>query len=114
MTVDELLKVVLENVPPTQAVAAKELLATYGPKLLGLTAEVAWSYIRRLLEGDLLASAELLWFCSDDEFIARIKVNTARWEGVAAASKAREDLALQFAFRVAGILLSILLSLVGL
>ena len=44
------------------------------------------------MAGDIEAVAELDSKLSTDEFVAKVKANTARWENVAHYNKVREDL----------------------
>ena len=104
----------LERIPPEQKLAAAELLAQYGPRLFDLALEDAWGYLRRLMEGDLDAAAELDAKLTDAEFIARVKANTARWEAVASANSVRDTLRNELILRLAPVVASILAGLVGL
>ena len=78
------------------------------------TEEDAWAYLRRLMAGDIEAVAELDSKLSSDEFIAKVKANTARWENVAHYNKVREDLRNEMLLRLAPIVLGLLAALVGL
>jgi hypothetical protein len=104
----------LAKVPEAQRQAAANLLAQYGPRLFDLAQEDAWQYLRRLMAGDLDAVAELDAKLSDDQFIALVKANTARWESVASYNKVRDDLKNEILLRLAPIVLSVLAGLVGL
>jgi hypothetical protein len=104
----------LTKVPTEQQQAAAALLAQYGPRFFELAHEDAWQYLRRLMAGDLDAVAELDSKLSNDEFIAKVKANTARWESVAQYNKVREDLKNELLLRLAPIVLSVLAGLVGL
>jgi len=104
----------LEKVPQSQRQAAASLLAQYGPRFFAIANEDAWAYLRRLMAGDLDAAAELDFLLSDDEFIAKVKINTARWENIAAANKVRDSLKTEFLIRLAPVVLGLLLALVGL
>jgi hypothetical protein len=104
----------LALIPDSQKQAATALLAQYGPRLFDLAQEDAWQYLRRLLAGDLDAVAELDSKLSDDQFIAKVKTNTARWEAVANYNKVREDLKNEILLRIAPIILGLLAGLVGL
>ncbi|HPD17390.1 MAG TPA: hypothetical protein PLE19_20830 [Planctomycetota bacterium] len=104
----------LARIPEDQRQAATALLAEYGPRLLDLAQEDAWQYLRRLMAGDLDVVAELDSKLSNDEFIAKVKANTARWENVASYNKVRNDLRNEILLRLAPIVLSVLAGLVGL
>ena len=110
MTVDEL----LVKVPSDQRQAASALLAQYGPRFLELAQEDAWGYLRRLMAGDLEVVAELDGKLSNDEWLAKVKANTARWESVAQYNKVREDIKNEILLRLAPIVLGLLAGLVGL
>ncbi len=49
-----------------------------------------------------------------DEFIAKVKANTARWENVGHYNKVREDLRNEMRLRLAPIVMGLLAALVGL
>ena len=104
----------LAKVPEPQRQAAAALLAQYGPRFFELAQEDAWQYLRRLMAGDLDVVAELDSKLSNDEFIAKVKANTARWESVAGYNKVREDLKNELLLRLAPIVLGLLAGLVGL
>ena len=104
----------LAAVPENQRQAAGELLAQYGPRFFELAQEDAWQYLRRLMAGDLDVVAELDSKLSNDEFIAKVKANTARWESVAQYNKVREDLKNEILLRLAPVVLGLLAGLVGL
>jgi len=104
----------LAHVPENQRQAAAALIAQYGPRLFEMAQEDAWQYLRRLMAGDLDVVAELDGKLSNDEFIAKVKANTARWEGVANYNKVRNDLRNEILLRLAPIVLSVLAGLVGL
>ncbi len=104
----------LTRVPEAQRQAAAALLAQYGPRFFELAQEDAWQYLRRLLAGDLEVVAELDGKLSNDEFLAKVKTNTARWEAVANYNKVRDDLKNEILLRLAPIVLSLLAGLVGL
>jgi hypothetical protein len=104
----------LTKVPEPQRQAASALLAQYGPRFFELAQEDAWQYLRRLMAGDLDVVAELDGKLSDDEFIAKVKANTARWENVARYNKVREDLKNEILLRLAPVVLGLLAALVGL
>ena len=104
----------LTKVPEAQRAAATELLAEYGPRFFELAQEDAWQYLRRLMAGYLDVVAELDSKLSDDEFIAKVKANTARWENVARYNKVREDLKNELLLRLAPIVLALLAGMVGL
>ena len=110
MTIDELLL----KVPEAQRQAAGALLAQYGPRFIEMANEDAWQYLRRLMAGDLDVISELDSKLSNDEFIAKVKANTARWETVANYNKVRNDLKNEILLRLAPIVLSLLAGLVGL
>ena len=104
----------LARLPESQRQAAGALLVQYGPRLFELAQEDAWGYLRRLMAGDLEVVAELDGKLSSDEFVAKVKANTARWESVANYNKVREDLKNEVLLRLAPIVLSVLAGLVGL
>jgi len=104
----------LAKVPEHQRQAAAALLVEYGPQLLALAQEDAWQYLRRLMAGDIQVVAELDARLSNDEFIAKVKANTARWDSVAAYNKVREDLRNDMLLKLAPVVLSLLAALVGL
>jgi len=104
----------LEKVPQSQRQAAASLLTQYGQRFFDLAQQDAWAYLRRLMMGDLMVVAELDSLLSDDEFIAKMKVNTARWENIAAANKVRDSLKTEFLIRLAPVVLGLLFALVGL
>jgi hypothetical protein len=104
----------LAKVPDAQRQAAGELLVQYGPRFFELAREDAWAYLRRLLAGDVEAVAELDARLSNDEFIAKVKANSARWESVASYNKVRADLRNEILLRLAPVAVSLLAGLVGL
>ena len=104
----------LAQVPATQKQAAANLLAQYGPQFFQMAQEDAWQYLRRLLAGDLSAVSDLDSKLSDDQFIAKVKANTAAWDNVANYNKVRNDLKNEILLRLAPIVLSLLAALVGL
>ena len=106
----EAIDALLSRIPESQRPAAVVLVAQYGPRLLAMAVEDAWSYIRRLMAGDLEAAAELDDLLSDDEFVAKVKTNTARWADVEGYNIARAKIRNEVALRLAPILLSILFS----
>jgi hypothetical protein len=105
---------ILAAVPAGQRDAAAALLAQYGPRFLDMAQADAWQLIRRLMAGDLEAVSELDAKLSNDEFIAKVKANTARWENVANYNKVRDDLKNEILLRLAPIVLALLAGLVGL
>lgn len=107
-------KDLLARVPEPQRQAASALVAQYGPRLFEMAQEDAWAYLRRLMAGDIEAVAELDSKLSSDEFVAKVKANTARWENVAHYNKVREDLRNEVLLRLAPIVLGLLAALVGL
>lgn len=111
---NERIQQLLARVPAEQRQAAAALLAEYGPRLFDLAQEDAWQYLRRLMAGDIEAVAELDAKLSSDEFVAKVKSNTARWEAVARYNKVREDLKNELLLRIAPVVASILAALVGL
>ena len=104
----------LARIPEGQREAASALLVEYGPRLFEMAQEDAWAYLRRLMAGDIEAVAELDSKLSSDEFVAKVKANTARWENVAHYNKVREDLRNEMLLRLAPIVLGLLAALVGL
>lgn len=111
---NERIQQLLARVPEEQRQAAVALLAEYGPRLFDLAQEDAWQYLRRLMAGDIEAVAELDSKLSNDEFVAKVKSNTARWEAVTHYNKVREDLKNELLLRIAPVVASILAALVGL
>jgi hypothetical protein len=108
------LAAILALVPEAQRPAAADLLAQWGPKFFQMSIQDAWTFLRRLLAGDIDAVAELDASMSDDAFLAKVKTNTARWANVAAYNVVRSQMVNEFLLRLAPIVLSILLALVGL
>ena len=108
------LQELLARIPEDQRQAAAALLAQYGPRLFEMAQEDAWQYLRRLMAGDLDVVAELDSKLSNDEFVAKVKANTARWENIASYNKVREDLKNELLLRLAPVILGILAALVGL
>jgi len=104
----------LGRIPENQRQAATAILAQYGPGFFELAQEDAWQYLRRLMAGDLDVVAELDGKLSNDEFVAKVKTNTARWENVANYNKVRENLRNELLLRLAPIVLGLLAGLVGL
>jgi hypothetical protein len=104
----------LAKVPDGQKQAAAALLTQYGPRFFELAQEDAWAYLRRLMAGDLDVVSELDGKLSNDEFIAKVKANTARWENVANYNKVRDDLRNEILLKLAPIVLGLLAGLVGL
>ena len=105
---------ILAAIPEDQVEAARAVFAEYAPALIALSADAAWAYVKRLLAGDLTAVRELLTGLSDDEFVARVKQNTARWQNIAAQQAFIATVEGKVIQSVTPILLSILLALVGL
>ena len=105
---------ILDRIPETQRDAARVLIATYWPRLIELTTEDILQSLRRIMAGDIDAVLELDAKLSDDGFNAKVSANTARWGGVAGYNEARKKLQDELALRVASVLVSILLALVGL
>ena len=114
MDIATLRQTVLAMLPESQRAAATVIIADYGPKILAMAQEEAWSYIRRIMAGDLDAVTELDTKLSDAEFIAKVKANTERWSAVANYNVVRADLRNQIILKVAPIVLSMLLAAVGL
>ena len=104
----------LARVPEQQRQAAAALLAQYGPRFFEMAQEDTWQYLRRLMAGDVDVVVELDGRLSNDEFVAKVKANTARWESVANYNKVRDDLRTEFLLRSAPVVLSVLLALCGL
>ena len=104
----------LARIPESQRQAAMALIVQYGPRLFDLAQEDAWGYLRRLMAGDLDVVAELDGKLSNDEFVAKVKANTARWENVANYNVVRANLKNEVLLRLAPIVLSVLAGLVGL
>ena len=104
----------LAVIPEGQREAAAALLAQYGPRLFEMAKEDALGYLRRLMAGDLQVVVELDAKLSDDEFVAKVKANTARWEAVANYNVVREDLKNEVLLKMAQVVLAVLAALVGL
>jgi hypothetical protein len=104
----------LLKVPDAQRQAAAALLAQYGPRFFAIAQDDAWQYLRRLLAGYVDVVAELDAQLSNDQFLAQVKANTARWEAVANYNKVRDDLKNEILLRLAPIVLGLLAGLVGL
>ena len=104
----------LACVPECQRQAAGALLVQYGPRFFEIAQDDAWQYLRRLLAGDMDVVSELDGKLSNDEFIAKVKTNTARWESVANYNKVRDDLKNEILLRLVPIVGSLLAALVGL
>ena len=102
----------LLKIPQSQRQAAASLLAQYGPRFFDMVQDDIWQYLRRLMAGDIEAVAELDLLLSDEEFIARVKVNTARWANVAQYNVVRANLRNELLLRLAPIVLSLLAGLV--
>lgn len=112
--INDQIQTLLAKVPDAQRQAAADLLAQYGPKFFDIAQQDAWQYLRRLMAGDLDVVGELDSALSNDEFIARVKTNTARWESVANYNQVRDDLKNELLLKIAPIVLAILAALVGL
>lgn len=110
----EQVKTLLAKLPESQRQAAADLLVQYGPRFFEIAREDAWQYLRRLMAGDLDVMAELDSALSNDEFVARVKANTARWENVANYNKVRDNLKNEILLRLAPVVLGLLAGLVGL
>ena len=104
----------LALIPEAQRAAAADLILAYGPRLWDMAKEDAWQYVHRLMAGDLDAAIELDSKLSNDESIAKVTVNTARWANVAEYNRVRAEMSKEFTLRVAPLALTILLALVGL
>jgi len=104
----------LLKIPQSQRQAAASLLAQYGPRFFDMVQEDIWQYLRRLMAGDLEAVAELDAMLSDDEFVSKVKTNTARWTNVAQYNVVRNNLRNELLLRLAPIVLSLLAATVGL
>ena len=102
----------LARVPASQRQAAASLLAQYGPRFFAMAHDDAWQFLRRLMAGDLEAVSELDLLLSDEQFIAKVRTNTARWESVANYNKVRDSLRNELLLRLAPVVLSLLASLV--
>lgn len=112
--VREQIENLLAKLPENQRQAAADLLVQYGPKFFEIARADAWQYLRRLMAGDLDVICELDSSLSNDDFIVRVKANTARWESVAQYNKVRSDLKNELLLRIAPIVLGLLAGLVGL
>jgi len=104
----------LAKVPVSQRPAAASLLAEYGPRFFAMAHEDLWQALRRLMNGDVEIVAELDLLLSNDEFVAKVKANTARWEAVANYNVVRANLRNEMLLRLAPIVLSLLAASVGL
>ena len=93
-------------------VGSASLIAYYGPQLLNMAVADAAAYLKRLLAGDLNVVTELDASLSTDEWLAKVKANTARWENVAQYNIVRNNMTNDFLLKAAPILASILLALV--
>ena len=102
----------LAKVPADKRDAAGSLIAYYGPQLLNMAVADAAGYLKRLLAGDLNVVTELDAGLSTDEWLAKVKANTARWENVAQYNIVRSNMTNEFLLRAAPVLASILLALV--
>lgn len=100
--------------PEAHRSAAADLLAQYGPKFFELARQDAWDYLRRLLAGDFDVVSELDSQLSNDEFIAKVKVNTARWQNVAQYNVVRDKLKNEFILSLVPVVARMLAALVGL
>jgi hypothetical protein len=112
--INQQIQELLVRLPEGQRQAAGALLTQYGPRFFELAQEDAWQYLRRLMAGDLDVVSELDGKLSNDQFIAKVKANTARWEGVANYNKVRDDLKNEILLRLAPPVLGLLAGLVGL
>lgn len=110
LTIDELLSMIPDN----QKETVKTVISTFTPDLLSMAKDVAWGYVQRLQKGDLTAVQELLAQKSDDAFIQEVKANTAAWDAIATASATLKKMQNQIMVAVAPVLLTILLTVVGL
>ncbi|MEI7835255.1 MAG: hypothetical protein WCK05_02455 [Planctomycetota bacterium] len=113
-TLTERMTQLLALVPEGQREAAAALLVQYGPRIFELAKEDGLQYLRRLMAGDLDVVLELDAKLSDDQFIAKVKANTARWETVANYNVVRENLKNEILLKMAPVVLSLLAALVGL
>ena len=104
----------LARIPEAQRQAAGVLIVEYGARLFAMAQEDAWQYLRRLMAGDIEAVAELDLKLSNDEFIAEVKTNTARWENVANYNQVRASIRNEMLLRLAPVVALILAGLVGL
>jgi hypothetical protein len=104
----------LARVPEAQRQAAASLVGQYGPRLFELAQADAWQYLRRLLAGDIDAVAELDAKLSNEDWLAKVTANTARWENVASYNVIRSQLRTELLLKLAPVVLGILLALVGL
>lgn len=104
----------LNAVPASQRTAAEGLVIQWGPQLFQMAQDDAWQYLRRLLAGDLQAVADLDSKLSTDDFVAKVKANTAAWANVEQYNQVRANMGKQFLLAVAPVVASILMALVGL
>ena len=113
-TLMEKMTALLAKVPADQKAAAADVLAQYGPRFFELSKEDAYGYLRRIMHGDIQAVVDLDMALSNDEFIARVKANTARWSGVSAHEVEHAELTKKIAIGIAPVVISILAAFVGL
>lgn len=104
----------LKLIPEAQRPAASLLLIQYGPRLFEMALEDVWTYLRRLMAGDLNVVTELDAKLSDDAFIVKVKANAIAWEAVVAYNVTRDALRTEIILRTASVVASVLLAVVGL
>ena len=111
---DDMIAALLLKVPEPYRAVAADLLAQYGTRFFAMAREDAWQYLRRLMAGDMEAVVELDAKLSDDEFLAKVKANTALWANVAQYNKVRDEMREALLLRLAPVILALLLAVVGL
>ena len=104
----------LAKVPDDQKAAAGALLAQYTPAIFEMAKTDILAFLMRLKSGDVEALAELDSKLSTDEWLAKVKANTARWENVAQYNIVRDQMKNEILLRLAPIVVTILAALVGL
>lgn len=113
-TIKEKVDALLSVIPENQRDAAAALLIEFGPKLFTMTTQAAMNALKRLAAGDLEVAVELLLGQSDDEFLTRVRANTARWQAVEGFNIAQDAMKTSFIMKAAPVLVAILAAFVGL
>lgn len=104
----------LARVPSEQRDATAALLVQYSPRIFEMAKQDILAYLMRLKAGDVEALVELDSKLTNDEFLAQVKANTARWENVAQYNKVRDSLKNEMLLKFAPIAVGLLAALVGL
>ena len=104
----------LAKIPAEQKAAAADVLAQYGLPFFQMARDDALGYLRRIMAGDIQAVADLDSAMSTDEFIARVKTNTARWDNVAGQEILRDQTQKKILVGMAPVVVSILAAFLGL